>query len=100
MSEERPVTRRRILKGGLVLQGGLLLEGGLLASLAPAAGPGPAEEERPGSGAGVPLREKFFGCIAGCHIGSAMAAPVEGWPYEMIEREYGLLDKPLSYTAY
>jgi ADP-ribosylglycohydrolase len=49
---------------------------------------------------GVSLQEKFFGCIAGCHIGSAMGAPVEGWPYERIEREHGLLDKPLSYTAY
>jgi hypothetical protein len=42
--------------------------------------------------AGVSLREKFFGCIAGCHIGSAMGAPVEGWSYERIEREHGLLD--------
>jgi len=49
---------------------------------------------------GVSLREKFFGCIAGCHIGSAMGAPVEGWPYERIEKEYGLLDRLLPYTAY
>ena len=49
---------------------------------------------------GVSLREKFFGCIAGCHIGSAMGAPVEGWPYERIEREHGLLDKPLPYSHY
>ena len=46
------------------------------------------------------MREKFFGCIAGCHIGSAMGAPVEGWPYERIEKEHGLLDKLLPYTAY
>jgi ADP-ribosylglycohydrolase len=58
-----------------------------------------ADEKRAGAG-GVSLREKFFGCIAGCHIGSAMGAPVEGWPYERIEKQYGLLDKPLSYTAY
>ncbi len=49
---------------------------------------------------GVSLRDKFFGCIAGCHIGSAMGAPVEGWPYERIEKEHGLLDKLLPYTAY
>jgi ADP-ribosylglycohydrolase len=49
---------------------------------------------------GVSLREKFFGCIAACHIGSAMGAPVEGWPYERIEKEYGLLDKPLPYSHY
>ncbi|HOK78000.1 MAG TPA: ADP-ribosylglycohydrolase family protein [Verrucomicrobiota bacterium] len=46
------------------------------------------------------LREKFFGCIAGCHIGSAMGAPVEGWPWERIEREYGLLDRLLPYSHY
>jgi ADP-ribosylglycohydrolase len=46
------------------------------------------------------LRDKFFGCIAGCHIGSAMGAPVEGWPYERIEKEYGLLDKLLPYSHY
>lgn len=49
---------------------------------------------------GVSLREKFSGCIAACHIGSAMGAAVEGWPYERIEREHGLLDKPLPYVHY
>ncbi len=48
----------------------------------------------------VSLREKFFGCIAGCHIGSAMAAPVEGWPWERIEKEYGALDRFLPYEHY
>ena len=38
-------------------------------------------------GAEPSLREKFFGCIAGCHIGSAMGAPLEGWSWERIERE-------------
>ncbi|MCX8109403.1 MAG: ADP-ribosylglycohydrolase family protein [Verrucomicrobiae bacterium] len=52
------------------------------------------------SQAGVGLREKFFGCIAGCHVGSAMGAPVEGWPWERIEREYGLLDRLLPYSHY
>lgn len=58
-----------------------------------------AKEVKANAG-GVSLRDKFFGCIAGCHIGSAMGAPVEGWPYERIEKEYGLLDKLLPYTAY
>jgi ADP-ribosylglycohydrolase len=49
---------------------------------------------------GPTLRDKFFGCIAGCHIGSAMGAPVEGWPYERIEREYGLLNRLLPYSHY
>jgi ADP-ribosylglycohydrolase len=48
----------------------------------------------------VSLREKFFGCIAGCHIGSAMGAPVEGWPWERIEQQYGTLDKLLGYHHY
>jgi ADP-ribosylglycohydrolase len=55
--------------------------------------------DRPARGA-VDLREKFFGCIAGCHIGSAMGAPVEGWPWEKIEREHGTLDKLLPYHHY
>lgn len=46
------------------------------------------------------LRDKFFGCIAGVHIGSAMGAPVEGWSYEQIEDEYGLLDRLLPYHHY
>jgi len=46
------------------------------------------------------LREKFFGCIVGCHLGSSMGAPVEGWPYERIEKEYGLLDRLLPYEHY
>jgi ADP-ribosylglycohydrolase len=46
------------------------------------------------------LRDKFFGCIAGVHIGSAMAAPVEGWPWQRIEAEYGTLDRFLPYHHY
>jgi ADP-ribosylglycohydrolase len=74
--------------------------GGALAAAAVGSVAVRASEGVRGQGSGVSLQEKFFGCIAGCHIGSAMGAPVEGWPYERIEREYGLLDKPLSYTAY
>jgi len=50
--------------------------------------------------AGIGLRDKFFGAIAGCHIGSAMGAPVEGWPWERIQREYGTLDRFLPYEHY
>ena len=46
------------------------------------------------------LRDKFFGCIAGVHIGSAMAAPVEGWPWQRIEAEHGTLDRFLPYHHY
>jgi len=48
----------------------------------------------------VSLQDKFFGCIAGCHIGSSMGAPVEGWEWERIEREYGTLGKLLPYQHY
>ena len=48
----------------------------------------------------VPLREKFFGCIAGVHIGSSMAAPVEGWSYQRIEEKYGTLKTLLPYHHY
>lgn len=50
--------------------------------------------------AAVSLREKFFGCIAGCHIGSSMGAPVEGWPYERIEKQHGTLNRLLPYEHY
>ncbi|MHC4394019.1 MAG: ADP-ribosylglycohydrolase family protein [Planctomycetota bacterium] len=50
--------------------------------------------------AAVPLREKFYGCIAGCHIGSAMGAAVEGSPWEELEAKYGTLDKLLPYQHY
>ncbi len=53
-----------------------------------------------GKVAPIPLREKFFGCIAGCHIGSSMGAVVEGWPWDRIEREHGTLDRLLPYEHY
>lgn len=46
------------------------------------------------------LSEKFFGCICGAHIGSAMGAPVEGWDYQRIEDTYGTLDSLLPYEHY
>jgi len=58
------------------------------------------EDRGAGKSKSVSLREKFFGCIAGCHIGSAMGAPVEGWDWERTEREYGTLDKLLPYQHY
>lgn len=48
----------------------------------------------------VTLREKFFGCIAGVHIGSAMGAAVEGWSYAKIEETYGSVERLLPYEHY
>ncbi len=48
----------------------------------------------------VTLRDKFYGCICGSHIGSAMGAVVEGWPYEKIEEKYGTLDALYPYEHY
>jgi ADP-ribosylglycohydrolase len=58
-----------------------------------------AEAEQAGSAAtgSLPLREKFFGCVAGSHIGAAMGAPTQNWPYDRIEKEYGTLDRLLAY---
>jgi len=48
----------------------------------------------------ISLKNKFFGCIVGCHIGSSMGAVVEGWPYEQTENTYGLVKKLLPYEHY
>jgi len=48
----------------------------------------------------VTLRDKFYGCICGAHIGSAMGAPVEGWPHEKTDEVYGTLDRPVAYEHY
>ena len=50
--------------------------------------------------ANVSLNEKFYGCICGSHIGSSMAAIVEGWPYSRVEEKYGTLDELLPYEHY
>ncbi len=46
------------------------------------------------------LRDKFFGCILGVHVGSAMGAPVEGWPYQRIQDTHGTLTELLPYEHY
>lgn len=82
------IARRSFLMGSLAATAAVSTGRGLA---------GQSEQTRPHAGP-VSLRDKFFGCIAGCHIGSAMGAPVEGWSYERIEREHGLLEKLLPYS--
>jgi hypothetical protein len=48
----------------------------------------------------VTLQDKFFGCIAGVHIGSSMGAAVEGWSYQKITETYGKLDHLEGYEHY
>lgn len=48
----------------------------------------------------ITLRDKFYGCIAGCHIGSAMGAPVEGMRFQDIESKYGFVEDYLPYEHY
>jgi ADP-ribosylglycohydrolase len=86
------IGRRSLLKAAAVAAGAVSVGSSLAAEK--------ANGTRPDSSRGISLPEKFFGCIAGCHIGSAMGAPVEGWSYERIEREHGMLDKPLPYSHY
>ena len=50
--------------------------------------------------ANVSLREKFYGCICGSHIGSSMGALVEGWPYSRVEEKYGTLEELMPYEHY
>ena len=92
MNEQaNPINRRCLLSGALATAAALSMRKDWAAE--PAA-------ENPRNDEAIGLQEKFFGCIAGCHIGSAMGAAVEGWPYDRIEREHGLLDRPLPYVHY
>ena len=92
LKDDNYVGRRGFLKGAMALAASASVSKAFAAEKQP-------EEKKPNAGS-VNLREKFFGCIAGCHIGSAMGAPVEGWLWEKIEKEYGILDKLLPYHHY
>ena len=48
----------------------------------------------------VTLKDKFYGCICGSQIGSAMGAVVEGWSHAQIEAKYGTHDSFQSYEHY
>jgi ADP-ribosylglycohydrolase len=96
VQKDKTVTRR------LFLQSNLTAASAIAASTFPPLFAQEPNTNPPSAGKSKPvrLRDKFFGCIAGCHIGSSMGAPVEGWEWERIEREYGTLDKLLPYQHY
>jgi ADP-ribosylglycohydrolase len=48
----------------------------------------------------VNLKEKFFGCIVGCHAGSSLGAVVEGWDYDRIEKTFGTFDRLVPHECY
>ncbi len=50
--------------------------------------------------ANVRLREKFFGCIVGVHVGSSMGAPCESWTWQRIQETHGTIDKLMPYMHY
>ncbi len=52
------------------------------------------------AGGGKSLREKFYGCIAGVHVGSSMGAPVEGWTWQRIQETHGTVERLLPYEHY
>ena len=86
---ERTIDRRTVLRTGCVAALGTGVAGAV-----------PAAEPRAAGDGAPPLRDKFFGCLAGVYIGSAMGAPVEGWSWERIEKEHGTLDRFLPYHHY
>lgn len=38
------------------------------------------------------ISDRIYGCLIGGAIGDALAAPIEGWSYDRIRREYGTVD--------
>ncbi len=87
----RPMDRRTLLKRGMMAAS---------ATAAASFSPVEAKQRQKDPSEMVNLREKFFGCIAGCHIGSSMGAAVEGWSWERIQREHGTVDRLLPYEHY
>ena len=79
-----------------------VLKGGLLATLGAGLFPASAAETMASASpkGAVSLREKFFGCVTGVYLGSAMGAPVENYSWQKIEQQYGTLDRLLSYQHY
>jgi ADP-ribosylglycohydrolase len=71
----------------------------LVASATPGLATASVDEQAGGPGQ-VGLKEKFLGCIAGCHVGSALKGPCEGWTWQDCEAKFGVIDKLLPYRDY
>ena len=89
--EGATLNRRRFLQGTGLLPA--------VAVLAPRTAAG-ATLQASASGGTVSLREKFYGCIAGVHVGSALKGPCEGWDWQDIAKKYGVIDQLLPYQDY
>ncbi|MDD5134022.1 MAG: ADP-ribosylglycohydrolase family protein [Phycisphaerae bacterium] len=103
LDENKSIGRRSFLKGAAVLAAAVSVPKVFAAEKKSEEKKAKAElpmKSKKSTAEAMALREKFFGCIAGCHIGSAMGAPVESWSWEKIEKEYGTLDKLLPYHHY
>jgi hypothetical protein len=87
---EVSVDRRRFLTNGVMLPA---------AAFAVSSSAAASPDGQAGSGS-VSLREKFFGCIAGLHVGSVLKGPCEGWAWQDIQAKYGTIDRMLPYLDY
>ena len=60
----------------------------------------------PAAGAGlqaagpVSLREKFFGCMVGVYVGSALKGQTEGLTWPEIQKRFGTVDRMVGYQDY
>jgi ADP-ribosylglycohydrolase len=59
------------------------------------------EQATPAIGSGaVSLKEKFFGCMVGVYVGSALKGKTEGLPWPEIQRRFGTVDRMVGYQDY
>jgi ADP-ribosylglycohydrolase len=84
------VNRRRFLTNGIALPA---------AAYAVSSSESLSEGAEVGSGK-VSLQEKFFGCIAGLHVGSALKGRGEGLDWQEIQAKYGTIDRMTAYQDY
>jgi len=97
------MNRRNFIKDSGLTAAGIGLSGLAMSSTVFAQGStnkGVQTQKGDNNAANVSLNEKFYGCICGSHIGSAMGALVEGWPYSAIEEKFGTLDELMPYEHY